>query len=88
MTAEDDEIQRAPEGTLNVPSDSRRRLYSWSSYLDSSPIQFRTPSYTKEKCEAPRLKQGNFGDGSTPDVEKQEQLGDQQGMLTRSREQA
>jgi len=81
MIAEDYKKPRVERGaTLDGVGDSMRPLHSWSSYLASPPIQFRTPNYTKEECQTPRLKQGNFGDGSTPDVEKQVQLGDQQGM--------
>jgi len=82
MTTEDYEIQCVGRGARQGdPQDSRRPLRSWSSYLAPGPIQFRTPSYTTDTCQAPRLRQGNFGDGSAPDVEEQVQPGDQQGTL-------
>lgn len=64
--------------TQEAAHDSRRLLHLWSSYQAPDPMQFRTPTYTADRCRAPRLRQGNFGDGSTPDIEKQVQLGEQQ----------
>lgn len=51
-------------------TQSRPVPYSWSSYLSSSPIQFRIPDYGKETCSAPHLKQESFAGLSMPDVEK------------------